>query len=109
MITRGDRLNTMEQLQPEPLVDMTSEDLNGLHKGLRCVVDKLDNLIRPTWANPCLLLNRMSDLVELVDNHELSGAWFSAHARENNAVVMVTTPGIWQVSPECFILLDLTR
>jgi hypothetical protein len=99
----------MEQLQPELLVDMTSEELNKLCKGLRYYVDKLDNLIRPTWANPCLLLDKISELVELVDNHELSGAWFSAHARVNNAVVTVTTPGIWQVSTQCFIVFDLTR
>ncbi len=109
MITRGDRIGTMEQLQPEPLVDMMSEELNELHKGLRYYGDKLDNLICPTCANPCLLLNKMGELVELVDNHELSGAWFSTHARVDDAVVMVTTPGIRQVSPRCFIVSDLTR
>jgi hypothetical protein len=95
----------MEQLQPEPLVDMTSEELNELHKGLRLryYADKLDNLIRPTWANPCLLLNKMGELVELVDNHELSGAWFSSHARFNDAVVIVKMPGIRQGIPRCFI------
>ncbi len=87
----------------------THEELNELCKGLRYYVDKLDNLIHPTWANPCLLLNKMGELVELVDNHEISGAWFSVHARVDNLVVMVTTPGIWQLSPQCFIVLDLTR
>jgi hypothetical protein len=88
----------MVHLQPELLVDMTSEELNELHKGLRYYADKLDNLICPTWANPCLLLDKMGGLVELVDNHELLGAWFSAHARIDNAIVMVTRPGIRQVS-----------
>jgi hypothetical protein len=51
----------------------------------------------------------MGELEELVDDHELSGARFSAHARVNDAVVMVTTPEIRLVSPQCFIVLDLTR
>jgi hypothetical protein len=92
----------MEQLQPEPLVDMTSEEPNELREGLRYYVDKLDNLICLTWANPCLLLHKMGELVELVDNHELWGAWFSAHARVDDAIVMVTMPGIWQVSHTMF-------
>jgi hypothetical protein len=108
VITQGNRINTMEQLQPEPLVDMMSEELNELCNGLRYYADKVDNLINPTWANPYLLLNKMGELVELVDDHELSGAWFSTHARVNNVVVMVTTPEIQQVSPRCFIVLDLT-
>ena len=78
---------------------MTSEELNELLKGLRYYVDKLDNLIHPTWANPCLLLDKMGELVELVDNHKLPGAWFSAHARVDDALAMVTMPGVRQVSP----------
>ncbi len=93
MITQGNRIGTMEQLQPEPLVDRTSEELNELLEGLRCKVDKLDNLICPTWVNPCLLLDKMGELVELVDNHELQRAWFSTHARVNDAVAMVMMPG----------------
>jgi hypothetical protein len=99
----------MEQLQPDLLVDMTSEELNKLHKELRYYADKLDNLICPTWVNPCLLLIKIGELDELIQEHELSGAWFSAHARVNNAVVMVMTPEICLVSPRCFIVLDLTR
>jgi hypothetical protein len=71
----------MEQLQAEQLVDMMSEELNELCEGLRYYADRLDNLICPTWANPYFLLNKMGELVELVDNHELSGAWFSAHVQ----------------------------
>ncbi len=51
----------------------------------------------------------MGELDELIEEHELSGAWFSAHARVDDAVVMVTTPEICLVCPHCFILLDLTR
>jgi hypothetical protein len=99
----------MEQLQPDPLVDMTSEGLDKLCKELRYYADQLDNLIHPTWANPCLLLIKMGELDELIDEHELWGAWFSAHARVNDAVVMVTMPEIRQVNMRCFIVLDLTR
>ncbi len=51
----------------------------------------------------------MGELEELVDEHDLSGAWFGAHARVNDAVVMVTMPEIRLISPRCFIVLDLTR
>jgi hypothetical protein len=72
----------MEQLQPDPLVDKTSEELNKLHKGLRYYADKLDNLFCPTWANPCLILNKLGELDKLIDEHDLLGAWFSAHAKK---------------------------
>ncbi len=61
------------RLQPDPLVDMMSKELNDLHKGLRYYADKLDNLICPTWANPCLLLIKMGELNKLIDEHDLSG------------------------------------
>ncbi len=99
----------MAQLQPEWLVDMTSDKLNKLHEELRYYADQLDNLVRPRWANSCLLLIKVDELQELVDEHELSGAWFSAHAGVNNVIVMVTRPEIGLISPRCFILLDLTR
>jgi hypothetical protein len=88
---------------------MASDELDKLCKECRYYVDQLDNLIRPTWANPCLLLIKMGKLDELIDEHELSGAWFSAHARVDNGVVMVTTQEIQQVSLHCFIVLDLRR
>jgi hypothetical protein len=99
----------MEQLQPDPLVNMTIDKLDKLRKELWYYADQLDNLICPTWANSCLLLVKMGELDELIEEHELPGAWFSAHARVNNAVVMVTAPEIWQVSLRYFILLGLTR
>jgi hypothetical protein len=99
----------MEQLQPDPLVDMMSDELDKLRKELRYYADQFDNLICPTWANPCLLLIKMGKLDEMIDEHELSGAWFSAHARVDDAVVMVTTPEIHLVSPRCFIILYLMR
>jgi hypothetical protein len=72
-------------------------------------VDKLDNLICPTWVNPCLLLIKMGELDELIDEHKLSRAWYSAHAGVDNVVMMVTMPEIGQVSLCCFVVLDLTR
>ncbi len=99
----------MEQLQPDLLVDMTSVELNDLCKGLRYYADKFDNLLRPTWANHLLVLAKLGELENLVDDHDLLGASFSTHSRVGNAIVMVTTPEIQQVSPRCFIILDLTR
>jgi hypothetical protein len=99
----------MEQLQPDPLVDMTSEDLNDLCEGLRFYVDSIGALILPTWSNPCLILTKLGELEDLVDDHDLLGAWFGTHARIDGAVVMVTTPEICLVSLQCFIVLDLTR
>jgi hypothetical protein len=99
----------MEQLQPDSLVYMSSEDLNDLHNGLRFYADSIGALILLTWSNPCLILAKLGELEETVDDHDLSGAWFSAHARVDSAVVMVTMPEICLVSPQCFIVLDLTR
>ncbi len=42
-------------------------------KLLRYYADKLDNLIRPTWANSCLLIIKLGELEELVEYHELLG------------------------------------
>jgi hypothetical protein len=36
------RIDTMEQLQPEPLVDMMSDELDKLCKELRYYADQLD-------------------------------------------------------------------
>jgi hypothetical protein len=65
----------MAQLQPDPLVDMRSDRLDKLREELRYYANQLDNyLICPTWANPCLLLIKMSDLDEWMEDHELLGA-----------------------------------
>jgi hypothetical protein len=89
----------MEQLLPYPLVDKTSEELNELRKELRYYVDELDNLFCPTWANPCLILDKLGEVDKSIDEHDLSGTWFSAHDRVNKAVVMVTAPEIRLLSP----------
>jgi hypothetical protein len=89
----------MKQLQPDPLVDMTSEDLHDLRKELKLYADRLGTLILPTWSNPFEILTELGELEEMVDDHDLSGAWFSAHAGVDGAVVMVTAPEIRLVSP----------
>jgi hypothetical protein len=99
----------MEQLQPDPLVDLTSKDLNDQRKGLRFYADSIGALILPTWSNPCLILEKLGELEELVDDHDLLGVWFSPHARVDGAVVMVMTPDLRLVSPRSCIVLDLTR
>ncbi len=97
------RINTIEQLQPDPLVvHDTSKDLNDLCKGLRFYADSLGALILLTWSNPCLIFAKLGELEEMVDDHDLLGAWFSAHVRVDGAVVMVTAPEICLVSLQCF-------
>ncbi len=88
---------------------MTSNDLDDLGKGLRFYAHILGTLICLTWSNPCLILNKLGELEELVDDHDLSGTWFRAQARVDGAVVMVPMPEICLVSPQCFVVLDLTR
>jgi hypothetical protein len=63
----------MEQLQPAPLVDLTSEDLIDWCKELRFYADSIGALLLPTWSNPCLILAKLGELEELVDDHDLSG------------------------------------
>ncbi len=70
------------------------DKLVKLRKELRYYADQLDNLICLTWMNPYLLLIKMGELDELIDEHKLSRAWSSTHARVNDAVVMVTMPEI---------------
>jgi hypothetical protein len=52
----------MEQLQPDLLVDTTSEDLDDLRKELKLYADRLRTPILPTWVNPCLILNKLGKL-----------------------------------------------
>ncbi len=94
----------MEQIQPDPLVDMTSDDLsNDLCKKLRLYADSLGTLILPTSSKPNLILTKLGELEETADDNDLlGGAWFSTHARVDGAIAMVTTPEIRLVSPQCF-------
>ncbi len=92
----------MEQLQLDPFVDMTNEDLDDLGKELKLYADRLGTLILPTWLNAFEILDRLGGLEETVDDHDISGACFSAHARVDGVVVLVTTPEICLVSPRCF-------
>ena len=59
----------MEQLQPDPLVDMTSEDLNDLRKELKLYADRLDNLILPKWSNAFEISDKLYELEEMVEAH----------------------------------------
>jgi hypothetical protein len=61
----------MEELQPDPLVDMTNEDLNDLRKELKLYVDRLDTLILPTLSNAFEILDKLGELEEMVDDHDL--------------------------------------
>jgi hypothetical protein len=54
-------------------------------------MDRLETLILPKRSNACNKLHKFEEAVEV---HRLSGQWFSAHARVDGAVVMVTMPEI---------------
>jgi hypothetical protein len=63
----------MEQLQPDPLVDMTNEDLDDLREELKLYAGRLGTLVLPTWSNAFEILNKLYELEERVEAHDLSG------------------------------------
>ena len=48
----------MEQLQPDPLVDMTDEDLKDLGNELNLITDRLEILILPKWSSAFEISNQ---------------------------------------------------
>jgi hypothetical protein len=78
---------------------MTNEDLDDLREELNLYADRLGTLILPTWSNAFEILDELGELEETVEAHDLLGAWFSAYARVDSAVVMMTMPEIYLVSP----------
>ncbi len=62
----------------------------------------LEDLIRSEWFSALDITNELHRLREAVDDHSLNQRWFSAHARVDGTVMMVTTPDILLVSQNKF-------
>jgi hypothetical protein len=105
---RAQRMNNMEGLQPNPLVDMMLEELETLRHQLTDIVENLGDLILPEWSNALEFTNELHGLREAVEAHCLNRQWFSVHARIDGTVVMVTRPDICWVSQIIFVLITLS-
>jgi hypothetical protein len=101
-------MNNMEGLQPNPLVDMTMEELEVLRHQLKDIAENLGVLILPEWSNALEITNELHGLQEAVDDHCLNRQWFSAHARIDSTVMMATMPDIRQVSQKVFAFITLS-
>ncbi len=74
------------------------EELDVLRRQLKDIAENLEDLICPEWSSVLDNTNELQRLREAVDDHSLNQSWFSAHARVDGTVMMVTTPEIRQVS-----------
>ncbi len=97
----GHILSTMkdtEWVPLNPLVDMMLEDLANLQHQLKKIAKNLVDLLCHEWPSALDITNELHNLQEAVDEYSLSQSWFSAHARVDGTVMMITTPEISQVS-----------
>jgi hypothetical protein len=96
-------MNNTEWVPPNPLVDMTVEELDALCCQLRNVAEILEDLIHPEWSSALdMITNELHRLQDAVDDHSLNQRWFSAHARVEGTVMMVTTLEIHRASQNIF-------
>jgi hypothetical protein len=65
-------MNHTEGLQPNPLVDMTVEELDALHRQLKDITENLGDLICPEWFSALDITNELHRLREAVDDHLLN-------------------------------------
>ena len=91
-----------EWVPPNPLVDMTEEDLAYLWHQLKIVAKNLADLLLHVWPSALDITNELHRLQEAVDEYSLNQIWFSAHARVDGTVTMITTPEICRVSQMIF-------
>ncbi len=91
-----------EWILPNPLVDMTVEDLANLRRQLKKVAKNLADLLLHEWPSALDITNELHRLQEIVDEYSLNQIWFSAHARVDGTVMMITTPEICRVSQMMF-------
>jgi hypothetical protein len=91
-----------EWVPPNPSVDMTVEDLTNLRRQLKNVAKNLTDLLVHEWPSALDIINELHRLQEAVDEYSLNRIWFSAHARVDGTVMMVTTPEILWVSQMTF-------
>jgi hypothetical protein len=59
-------------LQPNPLVNMTVEELEALCHQLTDIAENLGVLIHPEWSNALEITNELHGLREAVDDHCLN-------------------------------------
>jgi hypothetical protein len=104
-------LSTMkdtEWVPPNPLVDMTVEDPANLRRQLRNVAKNLADLLCHEWPIDLDITKELHRLGEAVDEYSLNRIWFSAHARVDGTMMMITTPEICRVSQMIFVNVTLT-
>jgi hypothetical protein len=101
---KAQRINNMEGLQPNQLVDMTVEELEALHNELTDIAENLQVLILPEWSHALEINNELNGVREAVEARCLNQQWFSTYARIDGTVVMVTMPDFLQVSHNVFVL-----
>ncbi len=77
---------------------MMVEDLANLRRRLKNVAKNLTDLLVHEWPSALDITNELHRLQEAVDEYSLNQIWFSAHARVDGIVMMVTTPEIRRVS-----------
>jgi hypothetical protein len=95
-------MKNMEWVPPNPSVDMTVEDLANLWRQLKNVAKNLTELLVHEWPSAPDITNELHRLQKAVNEYSLNQIWFSAHARLDGTVMMVTTPEIRQVSQMMF-------
>ncbi len=81
---------------------MTVEDLANLRRQLKNIAKNLTELLVHKWPSALDITNELHILQEAVDEYSLNQIWFSAHARVDGTVMMVTTPEIRRVSQMIF-------
>jgi hypothetical protein len=101
-------INNTEWVPPNPLVDMAVEELDALCRQLKDIVENFEDLIRPEWPSALDITNELRRFWEAVDDHSLNRSWFSAHARVDGTVIMVTTPEIRRGSQNIFAYVTQT-
>jgi hypothetical protein len=74
-------MNNTNGLPPNPLVDMTVEELGELFCQLNHIAENLEDLICPEWSSALDITNELHRLQEALDDHSLNQRWFSAHTR----------------------------
>jgi hypothetical protein len=95
-------MKDMEWVLLNPLVDMMVEDLANLQRQLKNVAKNLTDLLLHEWPSALDFMNELHRLQEAVNEYSLNRIWFSAHARVDGTVMIITTPEIRQVSQMIF-------
>ena len=84
----------------------TAKSIGGYDSGragrplllIKNVAENQADLLLPEWPSALDITNEVLRLREAVDEYSLNRIWFSAHARVDGTVTMITTPEISRVS-----------